>query len=131
MPTVKNVRPGWLILGDLRIKLAPGQTIELGEVSKQTEKAMRLGHLVDTAAPQAVPTTATITGAAPIPDNTPPPDTGEDDRKFSELTVEEALARIAKETSMPRLRAWLTHETRPEVQEAMRKRIAEVKDATA
>lgn len=45
MIKVKNVRPGILIIPDSKLKLSPGETVELSDISAQVQKAMDDGLL--------------------------------------------------------------------------------------
>lgn len=45
MIRVKNLRPCVLLIPDARLRLAPGETAEIGEPSRQVEQAIERGHL--------------------------------------------------------------------------------------
>lgn len=45
MIKVKNVRPGILIIPDSRLKLSPGETVEMSEISAQVQRAIDEGLL--------------------------------------------------------------------------------------
>ena len=45
MTKVKNVRPGILIIPDSKLKLSPGETVELSDISAQAQRAIDDGLL--------------------------------------------------------------------------------------
>lgn len=45
MIKVKNVRPGILIIPDSKLKLSPGETVELSDISAQAQRAIDDGLL--------------------------------------------------------------------------------------
>ncbi len=45
MEKLKNVRRGMLVIADAGLKLTPGQTVEVGTLTKQMEALVASGHL--------------------------------------------------------------------------------------
>jgi hypothetical protein len=46
MSTIKNIRPGILVIPDAKLRLRPGQTVEVGQPTNQIERLIASGHLV-------------------------------------------------------------------------------------
>ncbi len=137
MIAIKNVSPGVLLVADRRLRLEPGQVVEVEEFSPETERALALGLLVRLG--QAKPATRedvpTKTDMAPAPEETPsrepapaapPPAIPPPADDLSKFPPNEALDRVAAESDVNRLRAWLVNERRRGIADAIKKRISEV-----
>lgn len=116
----KNVRRGILIIADADLRLQPGETMEVDEVSKETKAALKAGHLV--LIPPADP------DEHQIPEPPPEPPVGHAD--ITKLSAAEAIRLIKAEPDITRLRAWSDIDHRRTVKEALATRLEEHFGAT-
>lgn len=115
MITIKNIRPGILMIPDAGLRLTPGQTVEVGKATKQTEGLIASGHLarVDDAEVQAKPEPAKTTESAEAPD-------------LSKMTAQQAIASVAGMDDPERIKAAIESEKRRSVLDALMKKREEV-----
>lgn len=118
MKKVKNVRPGVLIIADARLRLEPGEVLEVEYLTTHMEQALSAGHLT------RVDQERTKASQPSEKPEHPPEEPGESD--LSKVTATEAISRIGAESDTDLLKAHLANEKRRTVIDALKKRLAEV-----
>ena len=118
MKKVKNVRPGVLIIADERLRLEPGEVLEVEYLTAHMEQALSAGHLtrIDQEGTKALQPS----GKPEHPPEEP------DESDLSKVTATEAISRIGAESDTDLLKAHLANEKRRTVIDALKKRLAEV-----
>ena len=141
MIRLKNVRPGVVLIPGHRLRLAPGGTAEIEEMTPEVERALATGVVVRLDAARAAsgpaaeppppftPTASPSAPAAAAPPAEEPtlPEVALQD--FARLPQSEAAHRISHEHDAKKLRAILAADRRPRVQDAIRRRLAELEPA--
>jgi hypothetical protein len=122
MKKMKNVRPGVLIIADARLRLEPGEVLEVEYLTTHMEQALSAGHLTRIDKEE---TKASQPSEKP---EHPPEEPGESD--LSTVTATEAISRIGAESDTDLLKAHLANEKRRTVIDALKKRLAEVDGGT-
>jgi len=118
MKKVKNVRPGVLIISDARLRLEPGEVLEVEYLTAHMEQALSAGHLT------RIGQEGTKASQPSEKPEHPPEEPGESD--LSKVTATEAISRIGAESDTDLLKAHLANEKRRTVIDALKKRLAEV-----
>ena len=111
---LKNIRPGVLIIADVKLRLDPGQTFETESISPQMESALSAGRL------------ARMDGKDDHRKQDESPTTSIQEEDLSGLTATEAISRIGTEGDPDKLKAHLAGEKRRTVIDALKKRLTEV-----
>ncbi len=111
---LKNIRPGVLIIADVKLRLDPGQAFETESISPQMESALSAGRL------------ARMDGKDDPRKRDESPPTGIQEEDLSGLTAAEAISRIGTEGDPDKLKAHLAGEKRRTVIDALKKRLTEV-----
>lgn len=112
MITIKNIRPGILMIPDAGLRLTPGQKAEVREPTKQIEGLIASGHLArvgDSVPPESQ--------GPPVPIETP---------DLSKLTAQQAIASVAEMDDPERIKAAIESEKRRSVLDALMKKREEV-----
>ena len=112
---IRSKRPGPLVIADAKLTLAPGEVVEVQELTRQTETALGRGFVEEVAEDTAV--------GAP---EAPPPTPGVP-AEYQNLSAAELIERIDDETDPKKLEALLQTEKRKTVREALDRRLQEVK----
>lgn len=117
MITIKNIRPGILVIPDAGLRLTPGQSAEVREPTKQIAGLITSGHLarVGDAEVQAKPEPANTTEPTEVPD-------------LSKMTAQQAIASVAEMDDPERIKAAIESEKRRSVLDALMKKRGEVGD---
>lgn len=122
MKKVKNVRPGVLIIADARLRLEPGEVLEVEYLTTHMEQALSAGHLT------RIDKEGTKASQPSGKREDSPEEPGESD--LSKVTATEAISRIGAESDTDLLKAHLANEKRRTVIDALKKRLAEVDGGT-
>jgi len=118
MTKVKNVRPGVLIIADARMRLEPGEVLEVEFLSTHMEQALSARHLARIDREDEKPSQQP---EKPLRNTDQP--TGSD---LAKVSASEAISRIGTESDADMLKAHLANEKRRTVIDALKKRLAEV-----
>ena len=118
MKKVKNVRPGVLIIADARLRLEPGEVLEVEYLTSHMEQALSAGQLTRI---DKEDKRASQHSEKPEDANGEP-----DESDLSKVTATEAISRIGTESDTDLLKAHLANEKRRTVIDALKKRLAEV-----
>ena len=118
MNKVKNVRPGVLIIADARLRLEPGEVLEVEYLTAHMEQALSAGQLarIDQEGTKALE-------PYEQPEHAPDEPVESD---LTKVTATEAISRIGAESDTDLLKAHLANEKRRTVIDALKKRLAEV-----
>jgi len=116
---IRNKLPGPLVIADAKLRLAPGEVVEVGTVTPQTQGALDRGL-----AAQVDETTPV--GAPELPK--PAPDQPAD---YQNLSRADAIEYIDEVDDPAKLEAILASERRKTVREALERRLQEVKASAA
>lgn len=111
MITIKNIRPGILVIPDAGLKLRPGQVVEVAVLSKQGEQLMACGHLVR------------LGNAPPMNDPARENDEASD---LSKLSASQAIAKVAEMEDPEHIKAAIDSEKRRSVLDALTKKREEI-----
>lgn len=115
MITIKNIRPGILLIPDAGLRLTPGQTVAVREPTKQIEGLIASGHLArvgdSSSSKQPEPLEPTATVEAP---------------DLSKMTAQQAIASVAEMDDPECIRAAIESEKRRSVLDALMKKREEV-----
>ncbi len=118
MLTIKNIRPGILVIPDAGLKLKPGQTVDIEKGTRQIESALKKGYL-----------------AAVDPNEPADQKTEEDPGKesdavdLSKLSATEAISRVNAEADPEMLKGHLETEKRRTVIDALKSRLEDLQGA--
>lgn len=118
MKKVKNVRPGVLIIADARLRLEPGEVLEVEYLTAHMEQALSAGQLTRI---DKEDKRASQHSEKPEDANGEPVESD-----LSKVTATEAISRIGAESDTDLLKAHLANEKRRTVIDALKKRLAEV-----
>ena len=118
MFTIKNIRPGILVIPDAGLKLMPGQTVDIEKGTRQIESALKNGYLttVDHNEPEDQ---KTAEGPPKEPDAV----------DLSKLSATEAISRVNAEADPDTLKGHLETEKRRTVIEALKSRLEDLQGA--
>ena len=118
---LKNVRPGILMIPEAGIRLSPGAVVEVTEITREIEAAIKRGFLVNV---------DSVKEEAPLPDNQEEDEPESDeDVDITRLSASEAISRVGEEEDVDKLKAVLATEKRRTVIDALKRRLAEVEGA--
>jgi hypothetical protein len=112
MITIKNVRPGILIIPDAGIKLLPGETVPIDKRTEQIDSCLKSGHLISKDKDKFEKETSS--------DN----HNQEDD--LSKLNATDAISRVNEEADPAKLKGFMETEKRRTVIDALKNRLTEV-----
>ena len=112
MITIKNVRPGILIIPDAGIKLLPGETVAIDERTEQIDSCLKSGHLISKDKDELKKET--------LSDN----HNQQDD--LSKLNATDAISRVNEEADPAKLKGFMETEKRRTVIDALKNRLTEV-----
>lgn len=115
MTTIKNIRPGILVIPDAGLRLTPGQTLEVGKPTKQTEGLIASGHLARIGNPSESKQPESPEAAVTV--ETP---------DLSKMTAQQAIASVAEMDDPERIKAAIESEKRRSVLDALMKKREEV-----
>ena len=115
MITIKNIRPGILVIPDAGLRLTPGQKVGVREPTKQIEGLIASGHLarIGDAEVQGKPESANTADPVEVPD-------------LSKMTAQQAIASVAEMDDPERIKAAIESEKRRSVLDALMKKREEV-----
>jgi predicted AlkP superfamily phosphohydrolase/phosphomutase len=118
MLTIKNIRPGILVIPDAGLKLNPGQVVEIEESTRQIEWALKKGYLalIDNHRSDA-------------PNGSQKAFKESDAIDLGKLTAVEAISRIDAEADPETLKGHLETEKRRTVIDALKSRLEELQGA--
>jgi hypothetical protein len=118
MLTIKNIRPGILVIPDAGLKLKPGQMVDIEKGTRQIESALKNGYLttVDHNDPEDQKA-----GEAPVNES--------DAVDLSKLSASEAISRVNAEADPDALKGHLETEKRRTVIEALKSRLEDLQGA--
>jgi len=118
MLTIKNIRPGILVIPDAGLKLKPGQTANVEKCTRQIESALKRGYL------------AIVDGGKPEGQNPSQESIRESDAMdLSKLSALEAISRVNAEADPDTLKGHLETEKRRTVIEALKSRLEDLQGA--
>jgi len=112
---IRSKRPGPLVIADAKLRLRPGEVVEVKALSPQGEGALSRGFIEQVADDTPV-------GPPDAPKGTPPPPA-----EYDRLSVAETIEQIGDETDPKKLEALLKTEKRKTVIAALERRLQEVK----
>ncbi len=112
MITIKNIRPGILMIPDAGLRLTPGQTAEVNEPTRQVGRLLASGHLARVGV-----------RAEPEPAESQQPFESAD---LSKLTAQQAIASIAEMDDPEHVKAVIESEKRRSVLDALIKKREEL-----
>lgn len=118
MLTIKNIRPGILVIPDAGLKLKPGQTVDIEKGSRQIESALKKGYL---AAIDHNELDDHITTKEPAKES--------DAVDLSKLSATEAISRVNAEADPDTLKGQLETEKRRTVIDALKSRLEDLQGA--
>jgi hypothetical protein len=118
MLTIKNIRPGILVIPDAGLKLKPGQTVDIEKGTRQIESALKKGYLaaVDHNEPEG----------SKIAEE---PAKESDAVDLSKLSATEAISRVNAEADPDTLKGHLETEKRRTVIDALKGRLEDLQGA--
>ena len=111
MITIKNVRPGILIISDAGIKLLLGETVPIDKRTEQIDSCLKSGHLISKDKDKLEKETSS--------DNH-----NQDD--LSKLNATDAISRVNEEADPAKLKGFMETEKRRTVIDALKNRLTEV-----
>jgi hypothetical protein len=112
---IKSKRPGPLVIADARLALAPGEVVEIAQVTPQTQRALERGLVEEVAEDTPV-------GAPEAPKPTPAVPA-----ELQKLSPADLIEQIDHESDPKTLEALLQTEKRKPVAEALKRRLQEVR----
>jgi hypothetical protein len=118
MLTIKNIRPGILVIPDAGLKLKPGQVVYLEKGTRQIESALKKGYL------------ATVDHKESDDQKTAEDPVKESDAvDLSKLSATEAISRVNAEADPDTLKGQLETEKRRTVIDALKSRLEDLQGA--
>ncbi len=118
MLTIKNIRPGILVIPDASLKLKPGQAVDIEKSSRQIESALKKGYL---AAINSDESEAQNPSQEPVKES--------DAVDLSKLSAVEAISRVNTEADPEALKGHLETEKRRTVIDALKSRLEDLQGA--
>ena len=112
---IRSKRPGPLVIADAKLRLRPGEVVEVKALSPQGEGALSRGFIERVA-------DETPVGAPEAPKPAPKAAV-----EYDRLSVADAIEQIDDETDPEKLEALLKTEKRKNVLDALKRRLQEVK----
>lgn len=109
MITIKNIRPSILIIPDAGLKLTPGQSETVAQLTSQMKDLLESGHLAQveqTAKPSALKS--------------------KEKMDLSKLAAPEAISKVHEEADPVALKGYMENESRKTVLDAMKERLQEI-----
>ena len=116
---VRSKRPGPLVIADAKLRLAPGETAEIENPTRQMERALRRGLIERLPDDARVGALHAKPEAASIPSD------------YERLSAAEAIEYIDDEDDPEKLKGILRTEKRKTVLDALRKKLQEVSAGAA
>jgi hypothetical protein len=118
MLTIKNIRPGILVIPDAGLKLKPGQTVDIEKGTRQIESALKKGYL------------APVDHKEPGDQKTAKYPAKESDAvDLSKLSATEAISQVNAEADPEMIKGHLETEKRRSVIEALKSRLEDLQGA--
>ncbi len=111
MLTIKNVRPGILIIPDAGLKLYPGEVAPIEERTDQIKHCLKTGVLIQVDKEEA--------------DKSPQSKQDQDD-DLSKLNATDAISKVNEEANPAKLKGYMETEKRRTVIDALKNRLTEV-----
>ncbi|MBT8339248.1 MAG: hypothetical protein HKP58_03905 [Desulfatitalea sp.] len=118
MLTIKNIRPGILVIPDAGLKLKPGQAVDIERATQQIESALKKGYL-----------TSVDPNEPADQKNVKDPDTESSAVDLSKLSATEAISRVNAEADPDMLKGQLETEKRRTVIDALKNRLEDLQGA--
>jgi len=116
---IRSKRPGPLVIADVKLRLRPGEVVEVKALSPQGEGALSRGFIEQVADETPVSVPDAPKGAPPAP------------AEYDRLSVGDAIEQIDDESDPKKLEALLKTEKRKTVVVAIERRLQEVKPGGA
>ena len=112
---IKSKRRGPLVIADAKLALAPGEVVEIAQVTPQTQTALERGFVEEVGedTPVGAPKAAQPTPDVPA--------------EYQRLSAAETIEQIGDEADPKKLEALLQTEKRKTVLDALNRRLQEVK----
>ncbi len=114
MLRIKNLRPGRLVITDAKLKLLPGQVVEVQSLSRQTEALIARGYVAQVSEGQKDKPQSKAEALPPVP------------KEYENLHAPEAIEYVENLNDPQVLRAILKEQPRKTVLEALNKRLGEL-----
>jgi len=112
MLTIKNVRPGILIIPDAGLKLFPGEVAPVEEQTDQIKHCLQTGVVIQVDKEKA--------------GNASPQGKQDQDDDLSKLNATDAISKVNEEADPAKLKGYMEGEKRRTVIDALKNRLAEV-----
>lgn len=112
MLTIKNVRPGILIIPDAGLKLLPGEVAPVKDQTDQIKHCLKTGVLIQIDKEKA--------------DKPSPQGKQDQDDDLSKLNATDAISKVNEEADPAKLKGYMEGEKRRTVIDALKTRLAEV-----
>ena len=112
MLTIKNVRPGILIIPDAGLKLFPGEVAPVEEQTDQIKHCLQTGVVIRVDKEKA--------------GNAPSQGKQDQDDDLSKLNATDAISKVNEEADPAKLKGYMEGEKRRTVIDALKNRLAEV-----
>lgn len=112
MLTIKNVRPGILIIPDAGLKLFPGEVAPVEEQTDQIKHCLQTGVVIPVDKEKA--------------DKPSSPGKQDQDNDLSKLNATDAISKVNEEADPAKLKGYMEGEKRRTVIDALKSRLAEV-----
>jgi hypothetical protein len=112
MLTIKNVRPGILIIPDAGLKLLPGEVAPVEDQTDQIKHCLKTGVLIQIDKEKA--------------DKPSPQGKQDQDDDLSKLIATDAISKVNEEADPAKLKGYMEGEKRRTVIDALKNRLAEV-----
>lgn len=118
MLTIKNIRPGILVIPDAGLKLKPGQTVEIEKGTRQIESALKKGYFASGDHKEAEDQK---TAENHVQES--------DAVDLSKLSASEAISRVNAKADLEMIKGHLETEKRRTVIEALKSRLEDLHGA--
>jgi hypothetical protein len=112
MLTIKNVRPGILIIPDAGLKLFPGEVAPVEEQTDQIKHCLQTGVVIQVDKEKS--------------DKPSSPGKQDQDNDLSKLNATDAISKVNEEADPAKLKGYMEGEKRRTVIDALKSRLAEV-----
>jgi len=112
---IRSKRPGPLVIADAKLRLRPGEVVEVKVLSPQGEEALSRGFIEQVGEETPVGPPEAPKPASPAP------------AEYDRLSVADAIEQIDDETDPKKLEGLLKTEKRKNVLDALKRRLQEVK----
>lgn len=114
MLTIKNVRPGILIIPDAGLKLFPGEVVQVEEQTDQIKHCLQTGVVIQVDKEKA------------DKPSSPGKQDQDQDNDLSKLNATDAISKVNEEADPAKLKGYMEGEKRRTVIDALKNRLAEV-----